>query len=130
PEYTGTAFTALLHHAPIGDADAVRAQVAREYRARFSVEVSDGLGFRNDFAILIRGDDARRHHLQTISDVVALARGWRAGFGQDFMSRPDGYAGFARAYGIGFAAPPREMDLSLTYRALAAGEVDLIAGNS
>ena len=46
------------------------------------------------------------------------------------MSRADGYAGFTRAYGLQFAAPPREMDLSLTYRALAAGEVDLIAGNS
>ena len=46
------------------------------------------------------------------------------------MSRPDGYSGFARAYGLGFADQPREMDLSLTYRALATGEVDIIAGNS
>jgi glycine betaine/choline ABC-type transport system substrate-binding protein len=29
-----------------------------------------------------------------------------------------------------FAEPPREMDLSLTYRALAGGQVDFIAGNS
>jgi osmoprotectant transport system permease protein len=29
-----------------------------------------------------------------------------------------------------FRAPPREMDLSLTYRALADRQVDLIAGNS
>src|SRR5262249_11294739 len=42
----------------------------------------------------------------------------------------DGYAGFARVYGLTFAAPPREMDLSLTYRALASKQVDLIAGNS
>ena len=55
---------------------------------------------------------------------------WRAAFGQDFMSRKDGYPGLARAYGLRFAAPPSEMDLSLTYRALAAGQVDLIAGNS
>ena len=55
---------------------------------------------------------------------------WRAGFGQDFMSRKDGYEGFARAYGLQFASRPREMDLSLSYRALASGEVDVIAGNS
>jgi glycine betaine/choline ABC-type transport system substrate-binding protein len=54
----------------------------------------------------------------------------RAGFGQDFMSRADGYQGFARAYNLKFAEQPREMDLSLTYRALASGQVDLIAGNS
>jgi len=54
----------------------------------------------------------------------------RAGFGQDFMSRADGYQGFARTYNLKFAEQPREMDLSLTYRALASGQVDLIAGNS
>ena len=45
------------------------------------------------------------------------------------MSRPDGYAGFARSYGLKFAEL-REMDLSLTYRALVDRQVDLIAGNS
>jgi glycine betaine/choline ABC-type transport system substrate-binding protein len=33
-------------------------------------------------------------------------------------------------YGLRFAEPPREMDLSLTYRALASSQVDVIAGNS
>jgi tripartite-type tricarboxylate transporter receptor subunit TctC len=63
------------------------------------------------------------------ADVAAHASGWRAAFGQDFISREDGYRGFARAYGLSFAEPPKEMDLSLTYRALAGGQVDLIAGN-
>jgi glycine betaine/choline ABC-type transport system substrate-binding protein len=88
------------------------------------------LGFQNTFAILVRGDDARRLNLKTVSDVAVHAPEWRAGFGQDFMSREDGYPGFARAYELRFAEPPLEMDLSLTYRALAGGQVDLIAGNS
>ncbi len=33
-------------------------------------------------------------------------------------------------YGLRFAAPPLAMDLGLTYRALADGKVDVIAGNS
>jgi glycine betaine/choline ABC-type transport system substrate-binding protein len=33
-------------------------------------------------------------------------------------------------YGLRFAAPPTAMDLGLTYRALADGKVDVIAGNS
>jgi len=78
----------------------------------------------------VRGDVAAQNNLKAISDVVPIAKNWQAGFGQDFMSRADGYAGFARAYNFNFAKQPREMDLSLTYRALAAGEVDLIAGNS
>jgi osmoprotectant transport system permease protein len=130
PEYTGTAYTAILKHQPITDPRAVYEQVKREYAEQFGAEVGPPLGFANDFAILVRGAEARRLNLHTISDAVPHARAWRAGFGQDFMSRADGYPGFARAYDLHFAAPPREMDLSLTYRALAAGEVDIIAGNS
>jgi glycine betaine/choline ABC-type transport system substrate-binding protein len=130
PEYTGTSYAAILHHPPISDPRAVYEQVKREYAEKFKIEVSPPLGFENTFAILVRGTDARKLKLKTISDAVPHARRWRAGFGQDFMSRADGYPGFSRAYGLQFAEQPREMDLSLTYIALASGQVDLIAGNS
>jgi osmoprotectant transport system permease protein len=130
PEYTGTAYTAILKHTPITDTQAVYDQVKAEYGSKFGLDVGPPLGFSNDFAILIRGDIARANNLKTISDAVPVSRNWQAGFGQDFMSRADGYEGFRKAYGFSFARQPREMDLSLTYRALAAGELDIIAGNS
>src|SRR5918911_375143 len=130
PEYTGTSLMAILKHPPSTDARAVYEQVKREYAERFDVEVSPPLGFEDTFAILVRSTDARRLNLKTISDVTPYAPKWRAGFGQDFMSRKDGYEGFARAYGLQFADRPREMDLSLSYRALADRGVDIIAGNS
>jgi osmoprotectant transport system permease protein len=130
PEYTGTAYTAILKHAPVTDPQAVYDQTKNEYSQKFNLTVSPPLGFSNDFAILIRGADAKKLNLKTISDAVPHARGWQAGFGQDFMSRADGYPGFVAAYGLKFDRQPREMDLSLTYRALASGDLDLIAGNS
>ena len=130
PEYTGTAYTAILRHPPITDPRAVYDQVKREYSEKFNADVSPPLGFENTFAILIRGADARRLNIKTISEAVPYARKWRAGFGQDFMTRADGYPGFSNAYGLRFADQPREMDLSLTYIALASNKVDLIAGNS
>lgn len=130
PEYTGTSYTAILHHQPITDTRAVYEQVKREYAEKFNVEESEPLGYENTFAILVRGEVARRLNLKTISDAAPHAREWRAGFGQDFMSRADGYPGFAKTYNLKFSDAPREMDLSLTYRALAAKQVDLIAGNS
>ncbi|HBB90078.1 MAG TPA: glycine/betaine ABC transporter substrate-binding protein [Blastocatellia bacterium] len=130
PEYTGTSYTAILHHQPINDPRAVYEQVKTEYAQKFGIAVSEPLGFENTFAILIRGAEARRLKLKTISDAVPYARNWHAGFGQDFMSRADGYPGFSKAYGLKFAEQPREMDLSLTYIALSSGQVDLIAGNS
>jgi osmoprotectant transport system permease protein len=130
PEYTGTSYTAILKHSPITDPRAVYDQVKKEYAEKFNLTVSEPLGFENTFAILVRGAEARRLKLKTISEAVPYAPKWRAGFGQDFMSRADGYPGFAKAYGLKFAEPPREMDLSLTYIALSSGQVDLIAGNS
>jgi osmoprotectant transport system permease protein len=130
PEYTGTSLMSILKHPPMTDARAVYELVKSDYASRFDVEVGPPLGFEDTFAVLVRGDDARRLNLKTVSDAVPHAPQWSAGFGQDFMSRPDGYEGFARAYGLKFSGRPREMDLSLSYRALAEGQVDVIAGNS
>ncbi len=130
PEYTGTAYTAILRHAPQTDPRVVYDQVKSEYAEKFGVVVGPPLGFENTFAILIRGADARRFNIKRVSEAIAQAKRWRAGFGQDFMSRADGYPGFSRAYALTFREQPREMDLSLTYIALASGQVDLIAGNS
>ena len=130
PEYTGTAFTAILKHQPITDTQQVYDQTKTEYGEKYKLTVSQPLGFSNDFAILVRGDIARKDNLKTISDAVSKSQNWQAGFGQDFMSRADGYEGFKDAYGFNFAKQPREMDLALTYRALKSGELDIIAGNS
>jgi glycine betaine/choline ABC-type transport system substrate-binding protein len=129
-EYSGTALMAILKQKPNNDPAAVLKTVRADYARRFNLELTEPLGFDNTFAILVRGAVARKLGLKTISDAAPHTSGWTAGFGQDFVARPDGYAGFARAYGLRFAGPPREMDLSLTYRALRDGQVDLIAGNS
>lgn len=130
PEYTGTAYTAILKKAPKTDPQAVYDETRAEYEQKFNLTLSAPLGFANDFAILVRGEVARKNNLKTISEAVPISRNWQAGFGQDFMSRADGYPGFSKAYGFNFARQPREMDLSLTYRALQSGELDIIAGNS
>jgi osmoprotectant transport system permease protein len=128
-EYTGTALMAILHHAPETDPRAVLGDVQKGY-APLGLTWMPPLGFNDTFAILVRSEDAQKYHLKRISDAAAIAPQWRAGFGQDFMSRPDGYTGFAHAYGLGFHDRPREMDLALTYRALKEHDVDLIAGNA
>ena len=129
-EYTGTALTAILHDPLESDPAAVFARVQRDYRDRFHMEVMPSLGFNNTFAIVIRGDDARRLNLKTLSDASRYTPQWRAGFGYEFMERPDGYPGLARVYGLQFAGPPRILDLGLLYRALLDKQVDLVAGNS
>ncbi|PYX81649.1 MAG: ABC transporter substrate-binding protein [Acidobacteria bacterium] len=130
PEYTGTALTAILKEKPGGARQQVYDRVKAEYEKRFKLAVGRTFGFNDTFAIEIRGDDARRLHLETISQAAAYAPRWRAGFGYEFMERPDGFKGLAAAYGLHFAAPPRIMDLGLLTRAVKDKQLDLIAGNT
>ena len=130
PEYTGTALTAILKEPSGRGAAEVYERVKAAYAKRFGLEVLEPLGFNNTFAIVIRGDDARRWNLHTLSQAARETSHWRAGFGYEFMERPDGFQGLAKTYGLRFAAPPRIMDLGLLYRALKEKQVDLVAGNS
>ena len=132
-EYTGTAWSAILKQ-PSGPGASDRASLwnraRRLYAERYGLRMFPSLGFENTFAILIRQAQGQQLGLRTISQAVQPARGWRAGFGYEFLNRGDGYPGLASRYGLRFAAPPTAMDLGLTYRALADGRVDLIAGDS
>jgi len=130
PEYTGTALTTILKEKPQDGPQQVYAMVKHAYARRFDLDVGPPLGFDNSFAIVVRGDDAKRLNLRTISQVAADTPHWRAGFGYEFMERPDGYQGLVKTYGLRFAAPPRIMDLGLLYRALQSKQVDLVAGNT
>jgi osmoprotectant transport system substrate-binding protein len=129
-EYTGTALTAVLNEKPEGDATAVYRRVRDGYRQRFALEVTEPLGFENTFAMVVRGADARDHHLAAISDIAPLASKWRAGVGYEFLERPDGYQGWTERYGLRFGKAPSVLDLGLIYRALAERKVDIVAGNS
>jgi osmoprotectant transport system substrate-binding protein len=129
-EYTGTALTAILKQ-PL-DRDSVRVDetVARLYEQKYQVRMGPGLGFEDTFAMVVRGADARRLGLKTISDVVGKPEIARLGVGYEFAERPDGLRGLSAAYGLRFEGDPRTMELGLLYRSLAAKQVDIVAGNS
>lgn len=128
-EYSGTALTAILKQPLSGDPARVEPIVREQYRRRGLVW-GPGLGFNNTFAMIVRGSDAQKLGLETISDLARVQDRFRPGFGYEFAARPDGWNGLLGAYGLKFSDSPRTMDLGLTYKAVAAGDVDLIAGNS
>ncbi|HEV3421714.1 MAG TPA: glycine betaine ABC transporter substrate-binding protein [Candidatus Acidoferrum sp.] len=129
-EYTGTALTAVLNETPKGDSKSVYERVKKEYADRFGLEVTEPLGFENTFAMVIRGEDAKKFNLQKLSDITVLAPKWRAGVGYEFLERPDGFNGLCERYNLKFGEKPRVMDLGLIYRALVDHQVDVVAGNS
>lgn len=128
-EYTGTALTAILELEPVRDPGEALRLVREAYRD-LGVKWLDPLGFNNTFAMLVRGETARRLGISTLSEAGPHATQWRPGFGYEFKERKDGYDGLVAEYGFEFAEAPRFMELGLLYRALSEGQIDLAAGNS
>jgi len=126
-EYTGTALAAILKEPP-GDRTTVLERVRAAY-AKAGLVWTAPLGFDNTFALVIRGDDAAKLGVRTISDAVPRAKDWIAGFGYEFKERADGYPGLSQTYNLVFHEV-RLMDLGLLYRALVDGQVSLVAGNA
>jgi osmoprotectant transport system permease protein len=129
-EYTGTALTAILKEPIINNSQEVYRLVKQAYQEQFGLTIFPSLGFENTFAIVIRGADAQRLKIKTLSEAARYTNQWQAGFGYEFLAREDGFPGLAKTYGLEFAKAPKEMDLGLMYRALADKQVDLVAGNS
>jgi osmoprotectant transport system substrate-binding protein len=129
-EYTGTALAAILKQTATGPPSEVLRRVREQYRKRFGFEVLGPLGFNNSFAIVMRGEDARRLGIQALSDLANYAPRLRFGLGYEFLERADGFPGLASTYGLNFMEPPRVMDLGLLYRAIQNRQVDVVAGSN
>jgi osmoprotectant transport system permease protein len=129
-EYTGTAYTVILKNKPISDPRLVYEQTKQEYAQKFQLEVMPTLGFNSTFAMIIRGEDAKKWQVKTLSEVAKYTPQMQAGFGYEFLEREDGYQGLAKTYRFNFTKPPIQMDLGLMYQALQQKKVDLIAANS
>lgn len=123
PEYTGTALTAILKMS-------AGANVIEEYRKRWGIEWLQPLGFNNTFAMVVRGDEARRDGIETLSQAAARKIPWKLGVGYEFIQRPDGLAGLMKTYNLPLDGQPKSMDLGLLYKALEQRQVDLVAGNA
>lgn len=124
-EYTGTALTAVLKQEVVTDPDEAHRVVAAAYARRFDLQWLPPFGFNNTYALTIRGADARRWGIRTISGLKARAHGLRAGWTAEFSERPDGYPGLRERYGLAFASV-RDLDTALMYEALVQDQVDVV----
>lgn len=76
PEYTGTGLLAILH-TPEATVDSIGPDPSRVYDyvgtafvQRFGIKWLKPIGFNNTYALMMRADEARKLHLQTITDLI------------------------------------------------------------
>jgi osmoprotectant transport system permease protein len=128
-EYTGTSFTTILKEKPISDAESVYQKVKAYYDQKLKLAVMKPLGFENTFAMIIRGEDAEKWQIKSLSEIGKYSSQMKAGFGYEFLERADGYPGLSKTYNLKFANI-NQMELGLMYQALKEKQVDFIAANS
>src|SRR6185369_14913881 len=119
PEYTGTLGRVILKDPSLATADAIRARLEAQ-----GLTLSASLGFANTYALAVRGAQAERLGLRTIGDLVPHPD-LSAAFSSGFLEREDGWPGLKRHYGLDLSRVS-VMEHALTYRALAAGQVDVM----
>ena len=129
-EYTGTAVAAVLKETFSSDRSQVFEQMKNGYMQRFHLDVMQPLGFNNSFAMIVRGEDAKRLGITKLSELSRYAPDLVLGVGYEFLERADGFSGLAKAYDLKFRRAPVVMDLGLLYNALEHRSVDIIAGNN
>jgi osmoprotectant transport system permease protein len=128
-EYTGTAFTAVLKEKPITNPQVVYEKTKQAYQDKYKLTVMQPLGFENTYAMIIRGEDAKKWQVKTLSEIAKYTPKMQAGFGYEFLERADGYPGLSKTYGLKFGNI-KQMELGLMYQALKEKQVDLVAANS
>lgn len=127
PEYTGTAMDLWnLPHEYDPKVLAQNLQVAYQTK---HVSMGPPLGFRDDFVLLMRAEQAKNLEIHTLSQALPHAKNWRFGMGPDFHARADGYRAFLKTYPFVFS-DTKDMELNLLYRALAENQLDFIVGSS
>jgi glycine betaine/choline ABC-type transport system substrate-binding protein len=128
PEYTGTIESEILKEKSTDSGQAYE-RSRLELMRTAQLELLPPLGVDNFFAMVIRGEDARKYKVETLSQAAQVKDGWKLGAGYEFEQRLDGMPALAQ-YHLQMGAAPRSMDLGLLYKALEDGQVTMIAANA
>jgi len=124
-DYSGTLWANQMHRTDIKP----RAELLADLKAalaRQHVTLLGELGFENAYALVMPRARAEALGIRSIADLAAHAGKMSIAGDYEIFSRPE-WAALTQAYGLRFRAQ-RQMQPDFMYAAVAAGEVDVIAG--
>jgi osmoprotectant transport system permease protein len=124
-DYSGTLWANQFHHGDIKPRQELLDQL-KAILAQQNVTLLGELGFENAYALVIPRKRAEALGIHSIADLGPHAAEMSMAADYEFFSRPE-WAGLQKAYGLTFRAQ-RQMQPDFMYAAVAAGEVDVIAG--
>jgi glycine betaine/choline ABC-type transport system substrate-binding protein/ABC-type proline/glycine betaine transport system permease subunit len=124
-DYSGTLWANQFKHPGVAARDQVLADLKQDL-AKTGVALLGELGFANAYALVMPRTRADALQIRSIADLAARAPQMAIAGDYEFFSRPE-WANLRNVYGLAFKAE-RQMQPDFMYAAVAAGEVDVIAG--
>lgn len=124
PEYTGTAYGAILNQEETLGQQETYDYVKREFEDKYDITWLDNLGWNNTYILSVTSKTAEELDVSTVTELIPYAEDMVMGCDNEFIGRTDGLPGFKEAYGIEFKSET-PMDQGLTYAALKEGQIDV-----
>jgi osmoprotectant transport system substrate-binding protein len=128
PEYTGTGLMTVLKLPAHTDPQYVYTTVAERYKEAFNLIWLDPAPLNNTYVLVMTQETAAQYDITTISDMVAQAAQLTMAGTVEFANREDGLPGLKQVYGDFTLKRYIPIEPDLKYRALIAGEADVITG--
>lgn len=125
PEYTGTGLVDILGESASGDGVATLARVRSEFLRRYELYWLAPLGFENAYELAVPRELAEERGLRTLTDLARVSETLEAGFGFEFVDRPDGLPGLEELYGLRFQGV-RSLQQSAKYIAARERRIDCL----
>lgn len=124
-EYTGTGLVDILKQPVTEDPNLAYQTVKQMYPSKFHIDWLQPIGFNDTYAIAVSQATAQKYNLKTISDLAAVASKLVFGAEPEYFSRPDGYPGLIKTYGLHFSST-KEINVGLKYEAAGSNQVQVI----
>lgn len=122
PEYTGTAWMAVLKMPVEQNKDVIYQQTKKLYEEKYRMHWMPTLGFQNTFAVATTQETAKKFNAKTIGDISNIDGLVLIGDATAF-SRVDEYPGLKKTYGL--RGEEKVVDVNFYYEALKQKEGDI-----
>jgi osmoprotectant transport system permease protein len=127
-DYSGTVWADDMKRTDLPGRKAVLDQMAAWLKRTHGIAYAGPIGFENAYAFAMRGDTARKLGIRSLADLAAYAPRLKIGGDFEIFSRPE-WRVVEHAYGLRFGTE-RQYQANFMYRAVAAGDVDVISAFS
>ena len=127
-DYSGTIWANQMNRNDMPGRETVLKDMAAWLKTKYGIHYVGPLGFENAYAFAMKRDVAERLGINSLADLATYAPRMKIGGDYEFFGRPE-WTAVKKAYGLSFAVK-RQYQSNFMYRAVADGDVDVIAAFS